>query len=68
MNDFDKRLATEIVYLWNDYDEMFVRNDPSGLVFGKQPGGREVVLPAESDTAIRALPGKVEITTQSVFV
>lgn len=67
MNDLIKyyqRFKNEVIYLWNDTAEAFVKSDPEKGYFAKFKGGKEFSVPANSDTVVLAIDGKNEVTKE----
>ena len=58
-----ERFKTEIMYLWNDEAEVYVKSDPAAKgYFAKFKGGQEFPIAADSKTVVMAIDGKREVS------
>jgi hypothetical protein len=61
------RLQKHIVYLWEDYSEMFIKSipPPSGKYIAKiPPWGQEYEIPYYSHEVVRAIAAEWEVTKE----
>lgn len=60
--DYYKRFSEEVVYLWNDEIECYVKCSPDKGCFMKFKGGNEIPIAANSNTVVFAIDSKKEVT------
>jgi hypothetical protein len=61
------RLQKHIIYLWEDYSEMFIKSipPPSGKYIAKiPPWGQEYEIPSYSHQVVRAIAAEWEVTKE----
>lgn len=64
MSKYYRKFVSETVYLWNDFDEVFVKVVPGKGFYIKRPGSDEYKVDPGSDIVTNAMSGKREITKQ----
>jgi hypothetical protein len=57
-----ERFKTEIMYLWNDEAEVYVKSDPAKGYFAKHKGGDEFSIAADSNTVVMAIDAQKEVS------
>jgi hypothetical protein len=55
------RFKKEIIYLWNDDAQCYVKSTPKNGYFAKYPGKPEFKIDASSNTVVMAIDGKREV-------
>lgn len=64
MGNFYRKLIDQTIYLWEDFEEVFVKLVPGRNALIKKPGGEEYEAGVGSDIVIRAIAGEKEVTKQ----
>lgn len=59
--EYYNRFKKEIIYLWNDEAQVYVKSTPNDGYFAKFPGGNEFKIDASTDTVVMAIDGKREV-------
>lgn len=62
--DYYDRFKKEIIYLWNDEVECYIKSVPGHGYFIKFKGGPEKEIPADSKTVVLAIETKQEVTKE----
>jgi hypothetical protein len=62
--NYYERFKREVIYLWNDDAEAYVKSTPGRGYFAKLKGGKEFEIAADTDTVVMAIHGKREVTKE----
>jgi hypothetical protein len=62
LTKYFQRFRTETIYLYNDEAERYIKSVPGQGYFAKKKGGKEYPVDSDSDTVVRAIHGRVEVT------
>ena len=57
------RFKTEIIYLWEDEEQVYVKSTPAGY-YAKFPGGKEYPIDQTTNIVTRAIHAKWEVTKE----
>ncbi len=59
--EYYKRFKKEVIYLWNDEEEVFVKSVPGAKCYAKLKGGAEFEISPENEVVIRAMAAGKEV-------
>lgn len=58
------RFNHEVIYLWEDENELFIKSVPGKGYFARFPGGKEYKIAATSDSVTRAEAAMKEVSKE----